>query len=74
MKTTAQTFFDRHKTPHRRFADGEISYGILEDAIAGLWNEIREANLDREVNDLIIADMNDAKNRARKIARRVYGA
>lgn len=57
---TAREFFEIHRDLHERFKAEEIGVRKFERAIGSMWDEIRSAGLEREVGDLIIAEIRHA--------------
>jgi hypothetical protein len=57
---TASEFFETHRDLHEQFKAEKIGVRKFERAIASMWDEIRAAGLEREVGDLIIADIRSA--------------
>ena len=64
---TASEFFKTHRDLHERFKAEEIGVRKFERAIAAMWDEIRADGLEREVGDLIIADIRRAQAETRKM-------
>jgi len=64
---TARDFYETHRNLHERFKADKIGVRAFEKAIATMWDEIRAARLEREVGELIIADIRKVQAETRKM-------